>query len=88
MLFKEGNDPFVEVIQPPDSISHLVTMVRSHHSTAEEFLQPMKQLNVPLVLDNCEFGEHLKLASHFWMGIDADVETTFAVNKTHNPLSV
>ena len=88
MLFKEWNDPFTEVIQPPDSVSHPVTVVRSNHSTTEEFLQRVKQLNVPLVLDNREFGEHLKLASHFWMRVDTDVEATFAVNKPHNPLSI
>jgi hypothetical protein len=88
MLFKEGNDPFVEVIQPSDSIGHPVTVVRSHHPTSEEFLQRVKQLNVPLVLDNREFGEHLKLAGHFRVWVDADVEATFSVNKSHNPLSI
>ena len=88
MLFEEGNDPLSEVIQSPDSISHPVTVIRSNDSTAKEFLQRVKQLNVPLVLDNREFGEHLKLASHFWMRVDADVEATFAVNKPHNPLSI
>ena len=88
MLFKEGNNPFAEVIQPPDSVGHPVTVVRSNHPTAEEFLQRVEQLNVPLVLDNREFGEHLKLASHFWVWVDADVKTAFAVNKPHNPLSI
>jgi hypothetical protein len=47
----------------------------------------VEQLDIPLVLDNREFGEHLKLAGHFWMWTDADVETTFTVDKPHNPLS-
>ena len=88
MPFKEGNDPFVKVIQPPDPIGHPVTMIRSNHSASEEFLQSVEELDVPLVLDNREFGEHLKLAGHFWMRIDADVETTLAVNKPYDPLSV
>ena len=87
MLFKEGNDPLIEVIQPPNSISHPVTVVRSNNSTTKEFLQRVEQLDIPLVLDNREFGEHLKLAGHFWMWTDADVETTFTVDKPHNPLS-
>ena len=87
MPFKEGNDPFVKVIQPPNPISHPITMIGSNHSTSEEFLQSMKELNVTLMLDDREFGEHLKLASHFWMGIDADVKTAFTVNKTNDPLS-
>ena len=88
MPFKEGNDPFVEVIQPPDSIGHPITVIGPNHPAAEEFLQGMKELDIPSVLDNREFGEHLKLAGHFWMRVDADVETTFAVNKSHNPLSI
>ena len=88
MLFKEGNDPFVEVIQPPDSISHPIAVIDSNYPATEEFLQRVKQLNVPTVLDDREFGEHLKLAGHLGMRIDTDVETTFSVDKPDNPLSV
>jgi hypothetical protein len=87
MLFEEGNNPFVEVIQPPNSISHPFTMIRSNYSTAEEFLQRMKQLNIAAMLDDREFREHLKLAGHFWMRIDADVKATFAVDKSNYPVS-
>jgi hypothetical protein len=88
MLFKEGNNPFGEVIQPPDSIRHSIFVILSHHSTTEESLQGVKKLNITPMLNDCEFGEHLKLARHLWMRIDVDVETTFAVNKSHNPLSL
>jgi hypothetical protein len=47
----------------------------------------VEQLDITSMLNDREFGEHLKLAGHFWMRIDADVETTFAVNETHHPLS-
>ncbi len=87
MLFEEGNDPFVEVIQPSNPVCHSITVIRSNHSASEEFLQRVEQLNVASMLDNREFGEHLKLPGHLWMRIDADVETTFAVNKPDNPLS-
>ena len=88
MLFEEGNNPFGEVIQPPDAISHPVAVIGSNHSTSEEFLQSMKELNVTLMLDDREFGEHLKLAGHLEMRIDADVKTTFSIDKSNNPLSV
>ena len=88
MLFEERNDPFVEVIQPPDSIGHAVTVIGSDYSATEEFLQCVKELNVTAVLHDCEFGEYLELAGHLWVGIDADVETTFAVNKTDDPLGL
>jgi hypothetical protein len=39
------------------------------------------------MLNDCEFGEYLELAGHFWVRIDADVETTFAVDESHDPLS-
>src|SRR5215472_4731695 len=77
MLFEERNNPFVEVIQPPDSIRHSISVILSHYSTAEESLQRVKQLNITSMLNDGEFGEHLILARHFWMGVDADAETTF-----------
>src|SRR4029077_6491578 len=87
MLLEEGNNPFVEVIEPPNAVCHTVVVIRSNHSTAEKFLQRVKQLNIPAMLDNGEFGEHLKLAGHLWTRIDADVETSFAVNESDYPLS-
>jgi hypothetical protein len=40
------------------------------------------------MLNNGEFGEYLKLAGHLWVRIDADVKTSFAVNKPDNPLGL
>jgi hypothetical protein len=40
------------------------------------------------MLHNCEFGEYLILAGHLRVRIDADVETTFAVNESHHPLGL
>ena len=87
MLFEEGNNPFVEVIQPSNSISHPIAVIRPNDSATEEFLQRMEQLNITTVLDNCEFGDHLEFRGHLEMRIDADVETSFAVNESDNPLS-
>jgi len=87
MLFKKGNDPFAEVIQPPNPICHAVAVITSNHATAEKLLQRMEQLDIAAVLDYREFGEHLILAGHLWMRIDADVEATFAVNESNHPLS-
>ena len=87
MLFEEGNDPFAEVIQPPNPVRHTITMIGSNHSAPEEFLQSVEQLNIATMLNDREFGEHLKLAGHLWVWIDADVKATFSVNKPDNPLS-
>ena len=88
MLIEEGNNPVAEVIQSPNSIRHPVTVIGSNDSTAEEFLQRVEELNIAAMLDDGEFGEHLKLAGHLGMRIDADVETTFAVNESHDPLGL
>ena len=87
MLFEEGNDPFAEVIQPSNPVCHSIAVTGSNHSAPEEFLQGVEQLDIAAMLDNREFGEHLELRGHLWVRIDADVETTFAVNKPDNPLS-
>src|SRR5207244_2735243 len=42
MLFEEGNNPFGEVIQPPDSVRHSISVILSYYSASEEFLQGMK----------------------------------------------
>ena len=39
MLFEEGDDPFKEVIQPPNSVRHPIAMIGANHPAAEEFLQ-------------------------------------------------
>ena len=87
MLFEEGNDPFAEVIQPSNPVCHSIAVIRSNHPAPEEFLKGVEQLDVAAMLDYREFGEHLEFRGHLWMRIDADVETTFAVNEPDNPLS-
>src|SRR5271154_3138162 len=86
MPFEEGNNPFAEVIEPPNPIRHPVSVIIADHPAAEEFLQSVEQLHVTAMLDDGEFREHLKLAGHLRMGIDADVETSFAVNESDHPL--
>ena len=86
MLLEEGHDPFVQVIQAAHPVSHPLRMVGSHHAAPKKFLECVKQLDVSLVLDNCELRQDLKSQTHFWMRIDANEETSFAVNEAHHPL--
>ena len=88
MLFEERNNPFAEVIEPPDSVRYSIAVILSDYPTTEELLEGMEELDVTSMLNDGEFGEHLELAGHFWMLVDADVETTFAVNKTDHPLGL
>ena len=86
MLFKEGNDSLVQVVQTSHPISHSLRVIRANHATPKELLECMQQLNVSLVLYNREFRKHLETRSHIRMSVDADEETTFAVNETNHPL--
>jgi hypothetical protein len=86
MLFKKGNDSFVQVIQTTHPISHSLRVVYSNHAAPKEFLEGVQQLNVSLVLYNREFRKHLEARSHLRMAVDANEEATFAVNKTNHPL--
>ena len=88
MLFEEGNDPFGEVIHASHAIGHAIAVVGPNHSAPEEFLQSVEQLDITTVLDYGEFRKYLKVTGHLGLQIDANVETSFAVDKPDNPLSV
>src|SRR5229473_950746 len=86
MLFKEGNDSFIQVIQTSHPIRHSLPVVCSNHAAPKESLECMEQLDIALVLYNCEFRKDLKPRSHLRMRIDSDEETTFAIHKPNHPL--
>src|SRR5579864_4694606 len=86
MLFKEGNDSLIQVIQTSHSICHSLPVICSNHATPKELLECMEQLDVSFVLYNCEFRKNLKSGSHLRVGIDSDEETTFAVHESNHPL--
>jgi hypothetical protein len=86
MLFEEGNDSLIQMIQTPHPIRHPLRMIRSNHAAPKELFECMEQLDIALVLYNGEFRKHLESGSHLRMSVDADEETTFAVNETNHPL--
>ena len=86
MLFKEGKDLVIQVIQTSHSIRHSLRVICTNHAAPKELFECMKQLDVSLVLYNCEFRKNLESRSHFWVGVDADEETTFAVHESDYPL--
>src|ERR1035438_8861551 len=86
MLFKEGNDLLIQVIQASHSIRHSLCVIRSNHTAPEKCFEGMKQLDISFVLYNCEFRKNLKPRSHLRVRIDSDEETTFAIHKSYNPL--
>ena len=86
MLLEKRNDSLVQMVQTSHSISHPLAVVRTNHSTPKKIFERMKQLNVPLVLYHCEFREYLKSGGHLRVWIDANVEASFSVNKSYDPL--
>src|SRR5580698_958718 len=86
MLFKEGNDLLVQVIQASHSVSHSLRVIPANHAAPKKLFECMKQLDIPFVLYNCEFREYLKSRGHLGMAIDSDEETSFAVHESHHPL--
>jgi hypothetical protein len=86
MLLEEGNNSFVQVIQTPHSIGHSLRMVRSNHTAPKELFERMEQLDIALVLNNCELRKHLESGSHLRVPVDTDEERTFAVNESNHPL--
>ena len=86
MMLEEGNDSLVQVAQTPNSICHSLRVVRSNHAAPKEFFECMKQLDISLVLYNCELRKHLESGSHLRVSVDANEETTFAVNESNHPL--
>ena len=86
MLVEEGNDSLVQVIQTPNSIRHSLRVIRPNHATPKEVFERMEQLNIALVLYNRELRKHLESGSHLRVSVDADEETTFAVNESNHPL--
>ena len=86
MLFEEGNDPFIQVIQTSHPVGHSLRMIRTNHAAPKKLLERVKQLDVPLMLHNCELRKDLESGSHFRVPVDADEETAFAVNESDDPL--
>ena len=86
MLFKEGNDLLVQVIQTSHPIRHSLCVISPNHAAPKELFERVEQLDVSLVLYNCELRKDLKSRGHLRVRIDSDEETTFAIHKSHHPL--
>jgi hypothetical protein len=88
MFLKERNDDFPEVLQAPNAIRHAFTVIGSHYSAPEKAFQCEEEPDIPPMLNDGEFRKHLILGVHLWMRIDADVKTSFAVNKSDHPIGI
>jgi hypothetical protein len=86
MLLEEGNDRLLQMIQAPHSICHALPVIGSNHAAPKESFERMEQLDIALVLHNCELKKHLESGSHLRVLVDADEEATFAVNESNHPL--
>ena len=86
MLFEKGNDSVIQVIQTSHPVRHSLCMIRTNHAAPEKLLECVEQLDVPLMLCNCELREDLESGSHLRVPVDSDEETSFAVNESDHPL--
>ena len=86
MLFEERDDSLIQVVQLAHPKRHSLCVVLANHTAPKELFECVEQLDVSLVLHNCELRENLIARSHFRMAVDADEETAFAVNESDHPL--
>ena len=86
MLIEEWDDSLVQMVQATHPKRHPVSVVRANHTAPKKLLERMQELDIPLVLYNREFREHLKSGGHLRVRIDANEEATFSVYKSNHPL--
>ena len=86
MLFKEGDNFFIQVIQTSHPIRQALPVVSPNHAAPKKLFECVEQLDVSLMLYNCELRKNLKPRSHLRVRIDAGEETTFAIHKSNHPL--
>jgi len=61
-------------------------VIGAHDSTAEVSLKSMKNLDIPLVLNDREFRQHLITYFHIGMSINRDMEAALPIHKANYPL--
>ena len=88
MFLKKGNDDIPKMLQAANAICHAIAVIGSNYSASEKTFQSEENSDIPSMLNDGEFRKHLILGSHVWVRVDANVETTFAVNKSHHPFGI
>ena len=86
MLFKEGDNFFIQVIQTSHPVRQALPVVSPNHAAPKKLFECVEQLDVSLMLYNCELRKNLKPGSHLRVGIDGDEKTSFAIHKSNHPL--
>src|SRR3989304_6428426 len=86
MLLEERDHALAQKRRLPNPVAHPVGMVPSNHAAAEESLERIQHLHIALVLDHREFRQHLEAGLHLRVRVDADEETSLAVDEPGYPL--
>jgi hypothetical protein len=63
-------------------------MVAAYHATAHRAPDPVEQTHIPHMLHHGEFREDLGAEAHLRMPAQADMETPFAIHKSHQPIRI
>jgi hypothetical protein len=87
VFLEERYDSLKEVIDSTNSIRHSITVVSANHATTEMGFEGVKHVHIPFVLNDGELRKYLNSRFHFGMFVDPDVEATFTVHESGDPLS-
>ena len=88
VLLEERDDALEQVLSVAHTVRQSVSMVRSNHATTEVRPERLKNLNVTLVLYDGEFRKNLISHLHVSLAADPDVETSFTVHESRDPLRI
>ena len=86
MFFEERNNDLPEMLESANPKGHPGIVIHSDHSASEKGLQSEEEWNVPSMLHDGKFRKHLEFRGHVRVRIDADEETSFAVNEPNDPV--
>ena len=69
-----------------DSQTHPVAVVFPDDPSSKKPFELMEDLDVPFVLHDDKFGQHLKAERHLGVFVEADMKTAFSVDKADHPV--
>jgi hypothetical protein len=84
MLFAECHD-LSQLLEAADAEFLTITMIPGDLAASEELVEPLKNRDIPLVLDHAELWKDLPANFHRGLPVDADEEATLSIDKPDDP---
>ena len=88
MRLEERHNHFSKIFQISHPPAVPVPVIAANDAAFHGRPEAVEEIDVSLVLHDCQFGEYLIAKANFRMPADADVEATFAIDKPDNPVGV